>query len=125
MFTFIILSYIIDFIITTDGWLFPAINDRKFRLTWKTCSWYNIRNNIHLHPNNVNHTAFTGVDAILPIYPNTVDRSLWRLQDYKNKIAHLKESYRFQNKLDIAKLFKQVHYYLNISLIFISNLCFN
>ena len=98
----------LDFVITDAGWVFYSLNQKKFPITWKTCSWYNIRKNIIIHPDNTRHIAFTGLNNILPIYPNTNDRSFWRLQDYKNKIAHLKESYRFQNKPHLAKLFKQV-----------------
>jgi len=55
---------------------------------------------------------FQKVNAIQITPPNPLDRSLWRLQDYKDEMRKLKKTYADSGELSLSKCFKQVHFHL-------------
>ena len=43
------------------------------------------------------------------LHPNPLDRSLWRLVDYKNEMKNLKETYADSGNIDLSRYFIQVN----------------
>ena len=55
------------------------------------------------------HPIFTKILNITLTYPNKLDRTLWRLEDYKNQMAQLKKAYAFTGQLKLSRCFIQVY----------------
>ena len=62
-------------------------------------------NNSNLDKNQI----FEEIQSVNILHPNPLDRSLWRLQDYKTEIRELKETYLNSGDIALSKCFIQVY----------------
>jgi len=98
----------LDFFVPT----FKDISKKPKIISWKKISWYNIHDKIIFNEKNLVHPLFHKVQDISEIQPNPLDRSLWRIQDYKNEMKNLKKTYAQSGDLKLSKCFKQVNFIL-------------
>jgi len=79
-------------------------------LSWRKHSWYNIHEYITFKKSNLDkNPIFEEIQSIKILHPNPLDRSLWRLQDYKTEIRELKETYANSGDVALSKCFVQVY----------------
>jgi len=97
-----------------SDWIFYTSSNREIPkipelLSWRKHSWYNIHEYIKFNDSNLDENLiFEDIKSINTIQPNPLDRSLWRLQDYKTEIKELKETYAYSGNIQLSKCFIQV-----------------
>ena len=106
----------LDFKQDKCGWIFYTSSDRNIPdnpklLSWQTHSWYNIHEYILFNQDNLHNPVFKEIEKIEILSPNPLDRSLWRVQDYKNEMRHLKEIYSDSGDISRSRYFIQVIYF--------------
>ena len=115
--------FFLDFKQKKNGWIFYTSSNRELPetpklLSWRTHSWYNIHEYIPFNQDNVDKPIFQDIQHIEILHPNPLDRSLWRLLDYKNEIKNLKETYADSGDTALSRCFIQVIYIFLIYFIF-------